>query len=217
VADDYNPFEAVPTPEIPNQTRIVFHTGFQARMRPTGEFNKLGWQPHKAPEGFSGGDYSLSALHYGEPAANQGEEDSLAEWYFDAKEHAIVLRLSWTKLLVTDPSSTQALFAYSQEAGIRTATMNGIEISVFTLKQGAPGTGMAGASMVSSIPADVGSRVNAPPLFLLKRWTKVNMDPYRKKAYFAVQQMFAAPGEAQPAAQPRSRASAAGSSGALGQ
>lgn len=216
VADDYNPFVPVPNPDVPNQTQVVFRRGFMAKVNSTGEFNKLGWQPRKAPSS-APGDYSLSALHYGEPGANPAEDDSLAEWYWDAKEHVIVLRLSWTKLLITDPSGTQALLAYSDQAGIRTSTCNGIEISVFTLKQGAPGAGLAGASVVSSIPAAVGDRITAPPSYVLRRWTTVKLDPFKKKAYFAVQQMFApTPPEAAPS-QPRNRAAVARGNGAAGQ
>jgi tetratricopeptide (TPR) repeat protein len=217
VADNYNPFLPVPNPEIPNQMQVVFRRGFMAKLSPNGEFNKLGWQPHKAPDGATGGDYSLSALHYGEAAGSADQDDSLAEWYWDAKEHAIVLRLSWTKLLITDPSGTQALLAYSAETGIRTTTSNGIEISVFTLKQGAPGSGLAGTSVVSSLPPDIADHITAPPSYMIKRWASVKMDPYRKKAYFAVQQMFApAPAETAATPQPRNRAAVATRNGAIG-
>ena len=190
VSDNYNPFEPVANPDLPNQTRVVFRRGFMAKLTPTGKFNQLGWQPHKAPSGAPGGDYSLSALRYGEPSANPEADDSLAEWYYDAKEKAIVVRLAWSKLLVTDPSGLQALLGYTDETGIRTLTCNGIEFTVFTLKQGAAGAGVAGTRVVSSLPPSIGDHINAPPTYLLRRWDSVKLDPYRKKAYFAVQQMF---------------------------
>jgi hypothetical protein len=217
VADNYNPFVPVPNPDVANQTQVVFRKGFMAKLSSSGEFNKLGWQPHKAPNSVPGGDYSLSALHYGEPAATPEQDDSLAEWYWDAKEHAIVVRLSWAKLLITDPSGTQALLAYSPDAGIRTTTSNEIEISVFTLKQDAPGGGLAASSVVSSLPPDVGNQVPAPATFMFKRWNTVKMDPYRKKAYLAVQQMFAPAAPEAAHSQPRSRAAVAKGNGAVGQ
>jgi tetratricopeptide (TPR) repeat protein len=215
VADDYNPFEAVPDADVPNATRIVFRRGFIAKMNPAGEFNKLGWQPHKAPDGAPGGDYSLTALRYGQPGAGPDADDSLAEWYADPKEQVIVVRLAWSKLLVTDPSGAQALFGYSEKAGIRTATINGIEVSAFTLKQPGPGGSLATAHVVSSIPALVGDRMAAPPIVLMKRWKTVKIDPYRKKAYFAVQQMFAPvpvrnPAEVQPGRSTASRSTGVG-------
>lgn len=211
VADDYNPFEAVANPEIPNATKVVFRRGFVATMKPAGEFNKLGWQPHQAPAGAPAGDYSLSALRYGQPSATPDDDHSLAEWYSDPKEQAIVVRLAWSKLLVTDPSGAQALFGFSDRAGIRTATINGIELSAFTLKAGA--TGLKSAQVVSSIPAHVGGRIVAPPIFLMKRWKTVNIDAYRKKAYFAVQQMFAPSGSPSAAEAQPSRRGTAGNRG----
>jgi hypothetical protein len=118
-------------------------------------------------------------------------------------------------LLVTDPSGAQALFGYSEKAGIRTATINGIEVSAFTLKQPGPGGSLATAHVVSSIPALVGDRMAAPPIVLMKRWKTVKIDPYRKKAYFAVQQMFAPvpvrnPAEVQPGRSTASRSTGVG-------
>jgi hypothetical protein len=67
------------------------------------------------------------------------------------------------------------------------------------------------------LPPDVADHITAPPSFMVKRWNSVKMDPYRKKAYFAVQQMFApAPAETAVTPQPRNRAALPGRNGAIG-
>ena len=50
---------------------MIFRRGFMTSVQATGEFNKLAWQQRKLPNGTPAGDFSLSALHYGNgnPAA----------------------------------------------------------------------------------------------------------------------------------------------------
>lgn len=195
VAQNYNPYQAVPVEEGSNDTQVIFRRGFMNTVQATGEFNKLAWQPRKLPNGTPVGDYSLSGLHYGNGNPGAPDYNSSAEWYYDAGSHAILLRIPWAKLLVTDPSGAQVLFGYADPSGIRITTSTGIEISIFTLQ---PSKGaLASATVVSSFPAMHAGRIDSPPSFVFVRWDSVKADPYFKKAYYALQQVFSAP-EANP-------------------
>src|SRR4029079_15801169 len=83
---------------------------------------------------FPGTRYSRSVLRYGDGDPQSAANDSLAEWNVDAKNKAILVRIPWGKLLLTDPSSRSAWFGFDGALNARTAASSGVDISVFALK-----------------------------------------------------------------------------------
>src|SRR5207253_4226118 len=101
------------------------------------------------------------------------------------------VRIPWGKLLITDPSSRQAFHGFDERAQIRTVSSTDVEISVFELTPGANPADPSAATVVASYPAVRNGRIEQPERFLWKTWDKVPLEPYFKKAFYAMQKEFA--------------------------
>lgn len=187
VADNYNPYRLVPKPGVPNETELQFRRSYTPEMESRGTFQELVVETNRrrfARDGtmFPGQRYSRSQMRY--TNMNDRETDSLAEWYTDPKAQAVVVRIPWGKLLVTDPSSRHAYYGFDSTGHLTTAVTTGIEVSLYELKR--TNDELASMSVISSFPEK-----NQPPKkFEWKTWEKLQLEPYLKKAFFVMQKEF---------------------------
>jgi tetratricopeptide (TPR) repeat protein len=228
VADDYNPFQVLPKPGVPNETEISYKRGYTAALQERGTFMDLVVETNRRRYGrdgtaYPGNRYSRSLLRFGDGDPTQPDYDSLAEWTVDSKNKAILVRLSWGKLLITDPSSRTAWFGFDGALNARTAASSGVEVNVFSLKPGGAPDNLGAMQVAMSLPALAGGSVSAKPdeAFTWKGWEAVKLEEYYKKSYFAIQKEFmeernaepTAPGTRTPAVRTVGRAAGAGSTG----
>jgi hypothetical protein len=109
----------------------------------------------------------------------------------DRKANTILVRVSWGKLLLTDPSGLSAFFGYTDKLEPQTRNSPGIDLAVFTLqKAGAPDSYQDDV-VLSAMPQLRNGRVQSPARYTWKLWNTVTPQPYNKKAYYALQKEFA--------------------------
>ncbi|HYX71049.1 MAG TPA: hypothetical protein VE825_18075, partial [Terriglobales bacterium] len=179
VAENYNPYIVAPRGDYPNEVQMSYRAGFTVALAPAGRFIEYPAGPGGSPSTVRYGD--------GNPAAK--DYDSQAEWFADLKHNALLVRIAWGKLLVTDPSSLRAFFGYSTDTGVRSAVSPGVEVGVFALAAG--GSDLSQASVVASVPEVSDDRLAKASALTWPVWNAVGPpDPYRKKAYFAMQKEF---------------------------
>jgi len=193
IADNYNPYHLVPKPGVPNETELVFRRAFTPEADSRGTFQDLVVETNRRRFGrdgtvFPGQRYSRSQMRFTTLA--QRDNDSLAEWYTDAKNQAVVVRIPWGKLLVTDPSSRRAFSGFDSSGRLLTAPTIGIDVSFFELKR--TSNDMATMSVISSFPErDPGRRK-----IEWKAWEKVTPAPYFKQVYRTLQREYLEKGDA---------------------
>ncbi len=195
VADNYNPYETKPRGGWPTQPEISLRKSFTPSLGEAG-FNDLVNEPNPpryAPNGarFPGKQYDRSILRRGNGNPQAGDYDSLAEWNADARAGVILVRIPWGKLLYTDPTRRSVFSGFDGNSHVTTSSSDGVEISVFGLKPGANAADMGSATVASSLPAMNGSQGSKPKLYAWEPWDSVKLDPYVKKAYYAMQKEFA--------------------------
>ncbi|HUQ49692.1 MAG TPA: hypothetical protein VM056_03170 [Terriglobales bacterium] len=196
VADNYNPFQIAPKPGVPNETELSYRRSFSPSLEARGTFQELLVETNRrrfARDGtmFPGQRYSRSVMRYVAP--KDREKDSLAEWFADVKTQTIVVRISWGKLLITDPSSRQAFFGFDSNARVQTAPSIGITMSLFELKTNGDGRDLSAMTIVDSLPEMSQGQIREPKKVEWKTWEKVALEPYRKKSYAVMQKEFLEP------------------------
>jgi hypothetical protein len=190
VADAYNPYETTADGKLVNKVP------FAPRLQDSGGFGDLVFplHPRRAGRGVNLPEqrYNASPLRYGtgDPASN--EFDSLAEWFYDDRAKAIVLRIPWGKLLVTDPSNLQVFYGVDDAGTVKSVPSGGFSLSVFAVK-GAPGADGSGLSVTESLPQASGGTIGREERFSWNKWDAKDVHPetYLKRAYHEVQRDFA--------------------------
>jgi tetratricopeptide (TPR) repeat protein len=173
VAESYNPFQFVPRADDPKHRQLIYKRDFTPSLIPTGAFQPLPLADNR------------SQMLYGQGNPAAPDYDSQAQWYADIKHSAILIRIPWGKLLITDPSSMQAFVSYDRTAGVRSLGMGGLQVSAYVLRPKETGE-LKDMAMVVALPA------NGPPeQFSWPKWISVKVEPFRKKAFFALAQEFA--------------------------
>jgi hypothetical protein len=195
VADDYNPYKLTPKPGVPRETDLMYRRSFTPRLEQTGQFGEFLVETNRRRFGrdgtvFPSQRYSRSVLRFANGNPSAPDYDSLAEWYSDAKKNVIYVRIPWGKLLITDPSSRQAFHGFDDRAQIRTVSSTDVEISIFELTPGANPGDVSAATVVASYPVVQNGRIEQPARFLWKTWDTVPLEPYFKKAFYAMQKEF---------------------------
>ena len=179
VAENYNPYVVAPRGDYPNEVQMSYRSGFSVALAPAGRFIEYPAGPGGSP----------STLHYGDGNPAAKDYDSQAEWYADLKHNALLVRIAWGKLLITDPSSMRAFFGYGTDSGVRSAVSPGIELSVFALAGG--GSDLTQAGVAASVPEISDGKVAKANPLTWPGWNAAGPpDPYRKKAYFEMQKQF---------------------------
>jgi hypothetical protein len=202
VAENYNPYRISPKEGVPGETELSYRRGMNTAMEEAGIFTELVVETNRQRYGrdgsvFRGNRYSRSVLRYGSGDPNSPDFDSLSEWYVDVKNSAVLVRIPWGKLLVTDPSGRRSFIGIDDNLRVRTASMAGAEISVFALKPGSTPENLRAATVAAMFPQPQGGSIKGPKRLVWQTWETVKPEPYLKKAYYALQKEFAA--QTQPA------------------
>ncbi|MDP9267812.1 MAG: hypothetical protein M3P27_05735 [Acidobacteriota bacterium] len=195
IADTYNPYQILPKPGVPNETEISYRRGYTPSLQYRGTFMDFVVETNRRRYGrdgtsYPGTRYSRSVLRYGDGDPQAAAYDSLAEWNVDVKNKAILVRIPWGKLLLTDPSSRAAWFGFDGALTARTASSSGVDIAVFALKPGGAPDNVSAMQIAMSLPAISGSAISNPASLTWKPWETVKPEPYFKKSYFAIQKEF---------------------------
>jgi hypothetical protein len=172
VAESYNPFQFVPRADDLKHGELIYKQAFTPSLIPAGAFQPL--PPADNP----------SQMPYGQGDPAAPDYNSRAQWYADIKHSAILIRIPWGKLLITDPSSMQAFARYDRTAGVQSVGMGGLQVSAYVLRPTETGE-LKDMAMVAALPAH-----GPPELFSWPRWISVKVEPFRKKAFFALAQEF---------------------------
>jgi hypothetical protein len=212
VADNYNAFEAVATPGVTGETEVRPRRALDPAIKPRGVFEEVIVEPNVRRFTRDGRlipaqRSSRSVLRYGINDDTRRETDSNAEWYADLRTSAILVRIPWNKLFVTDPSSQTVLGGMAQ-GQVKPVPTPGIEVTAFSLvPAGNPAPGPADWTVSQALPALDGRQVTPGARFTWPKWDVVKVEPYVKKAYLSLQQLFAEHAISQPprlSEQPRS-------------
>jgi len=199
VADNYNPYEAAADGSLAPKTP------FAPKMQDSGAFQDLVFplHPKRAGRGINLAEqrWNASPLRYGNGDPASDAFDSLAEWFYDARNKAILVRVPWGKLLVTDPSSLRVFYGFDGGGLLRSVPSSGVSVSVFAV-EGAPAADLRSLNVTESFPAAAGGRAE---LFTWSKWDcfarsrasddyerckNVIPDTYLKRAYHDVQKDF---------------------------
>ncbi len=196
VARDYNPYRQVASDNNPAQTDVVYKRSFEPALEEKGPFEEMIVETNRrryARDGtvYPSQRYSRSVLRYGNGDPASPNYDSLAEWYVDVKDKAILVRIPWGKLLVTDPSSRQVFAGIDKSLHVLARPSAAIEVSAFEVTPASAGQ-LGTAGVIASAPALAGGEISGPEHFNWTAWNDVQLVPYFKKAFYAVQQEFVA-------------------------
>lgn len=133
--------------------------------------------------------YDLGALRRGTQDRQDPAFDSLGEW-MDGPGF-LEVRIPWTLLHVTDPSSRQVLQDPPDLQGEehQAVATPGFRACLVRLRQDTPS---APPAAVETLPALRTGTVPLPPLFTWPTWNQPRWHTFRKKAFGAVREAFAA-------------------------
>lgn len=201
VASAYNPYETT------SDGKLVLKSPFAPRLQDSGAFQDLVFplHPKRAGRGVNLAEqtFDASVLPYGNGDPTSNDFDSLAEWFYDAREKAILVRIPWGKLLVTDPSSLHVFYGFDDTGVPKSVPSSGIAVGVFAV-HGPAGGDWSKLSVSESFPAASGGSIGRAERLEWSKWDcfspepadpakcgKMYPDTYLKRSYHEVQQDFA--------------------------
>lgn len=197
VANNYNPYELVPTPGVASDTDLRLRFSMNPALAQGGGFGEMTVEPNRRRFTRDGRmlppqRISRSTLRFGIDDASGPDADSIGEWYADAGAGAILVRIPWGKLLVVDPSR-QAIFAgFDENRAVRTMLTSGIEIAAFALAPPADPSrkDLAAWTVASSLPAMRNGALSDLARVTWSGWNAVKPAAYAKEAYGALRAVF---------------------------
>jgi tetratricopeptide (TPR) repeat protein len=193
VAQDYYPYQVFGR-EGSGETEMAYRRGYTPALEHTGSFVEMVTETNRRHYGRDGTvyqpqRYSRSPLRFGSGDSSAENYDSLSEWYADPKTSTITLRVAWGKLLVTDPSSGQAWAGFNKQNLTLTSGTSQVQISALALRP--RGSDYRNFEVVQTLPATAkGNLMAAPQSYTWRRWEKFKVEPYYKKAFYALQNEF---------------------------
>ncbi|HEY3927963.1 MAG TPA: tetratricopeptide repeat protein [Candidatus Koribacter sp.] len=173
VADNFSPFQLAPRPDDPNRKQLVPRRGFTPGLLANGSFIAMVEEDEQ------------EQLPYGSGDPSAADYDSRAQWYADVKHSAVLVRIPWARLLITDPSSMMSFVGFDRGGGIRTTTTTGVDVAAFALTPKGNGE-LKDMTVAQELPAN-----GVPPEFTWEKWNSVKVEPFRKEAFTAISQEFA--------------------------
>lgn len=196
IAHNYNPNESVPVLGVPEIRRkvgmsvgLAEQAGFEDMVIDANPswYNRLGdWFPPQ--------EYNRSPIAQGTADRDTPGYNSHALWNADPASGMIEIRLPWGLLYVTDPSSLQAFAGTDGQRKPLARSMPGISVAVFAVRAGRR------PSVAGSFPALAKGRAAEPPAtFRWKPWDEVQVRPYFKPSYNALQHEWERMRQAGPA------------------
>ncbi|MCI0356070.1 MAG: tetratricopeptide repeat protein [Acidobacteria bacterium] len=194
VADNYNPYRIMGT-GVGAETELGYRRGLSITRDARGSFDEFIVETNRQRYGrdgtvYRGQRYSRSVLRYGSGNPSAPDFDSLAEWHADLSQRAIIVRIPWGKLLVTDPSSSQVFAGIDESLRVRVMPTPGLDLTVFTLLPRGAGADLGQTTVTASMPPAKNGKIDTPQRYVLRKWQKVAPEPYLKKAYYAIQKEF---------------------------
>lgn len=195
IAENYNPNGRMPIPGRPAQFRIWRKQGMKIELADSAAFEEIKTEanaPRYAHDGriFPAVDYSRSALPYGTAERVSPQFSSHALWHVEPRKGLIELRIPWGLLLMSDPSNLEAFGGTDEKWTPQSRPTKGISVAVFILSAPRPGQ-TAPKAVVNSVPAlRDGRQVEPPAIYSWQRWNRVEVRPYYKQSYFALQKLF---------------------------
>ena len=133
--------------------------------------------------------YDVGGLHRGTQDRRDPAFDSLGEW-MDGPGF-LEVRIPWTRLHVTDPSSRRVLQDPPDLRGENHTSVptEGFRASLVRIRRNGA---KAPVEVVDTLPALGPGGIASPPLFSWPTWEKPHWHAFRKKAFEAVREAFAA-------------------------
>lgn len=194
IASNYKPYQIAPKTGNPNETEFRLKHVFTPSLKPQGGFEEMVFESESeyGRNGilYPGQRYIRSDLRYGNGNPDADDFDSIAEWYADKKQGAILVRIPWGKLLVTDPSSLRAFYGFTQALDTRSKTTTGVQLTVFALQPGATYSNLGKAVVMASFPAAANGRIDNSERIMWVPWNSINPELYHKRAFTAIQKEF---------------------------
>ena len=139
IASTYNPFRIVSVEGIPSQTTLGSKLGWKPSITSNGNFEAQIIEPNRrrfSRDGkyFPPQRYERGILRYGSLNPQAGDYDTLAEWHANLQTNTIDLRIPWTLLNVTDPSSLKVFAGLEPDGTVITAGTNGFFVAAFSYR-----------------------------------------------------------------------------------
>ncbi|MCI0408617.1 MAG: hypothetical protein L0191_08645, partial [Acidobacteria bacterium] len=139
VASTYNPFRIASVEGIPTQTTLSSKLGWKASVSSSGTFESQIMEPNRrrySRDGryFPPQRYERGILRFGSLNPQAADYDSLAQWRANVQTNTIDLRIPWSLLGVTDPSSFKIVAGLERDGTVITAETPGLYIAAFSYR-----------------------------------------------------------------------------------
>jgi len=141
IASNYNPYALLPVEGVSNRVSLEIRSPWKPVLDDWSSFEDIVVESNRLRFSRDGAmfppqRYSRSLLRYGPLDPNARQYDSLATWSADFQNNALVFRLPWSLLFVTDPSSRQIYAGAEAGAKLQTAGTEGLDIFAVSFNPG---------------------------------------------------------------------------------
>jgi tetratricopeptide (TPR) repeat protein len=139
IASSYNPYHLSTVEGRPAQTVLLPKLGWSTKISSNGSFESQIIEPNRRRFSRNGDyfpprRYDRGILRYGSLDPQSPDYDSLAEWHANVHTNMIDLRIPWSLLNVTDPSSFKVLAGIGRDGMVKTIETPGFLIAVFSYR-----------------------------------------------------------------------------------
>jgi hypothetical protein len=139
IASCYNPYKVAAVEGIPTQTVLTPKLGWTPKVTDVGTFESQIIEPNRrrfARNGkyFPPQRYDRGILRYGDLDPTSPDYDSLAEWHANVQTNTVDLRIPWSLLGVTDPSSLKVFAGLEKDGTVDTVDTPGFLFAVFSYR-----------------------------------------------------------------------------------
>ena len=201
IAENYNPNGEIGVSGRFGVSRIWRKRGMKVELINSLPFQEI-WTEANIPRyGRDGAvfpalNHSRSSLPLGTADRTKPEFSSHNLWNADPRRGMIELRIPWGLLLMMDPSNRDA-FAGTEETMSATGSWltkalasPGVSVAAFSVSVSGPGSD--GPKLVTSALPLIGNEktVKEAAVYTWQKWNQVQVRPYFKQSYFALQKIF---------------------------
>lgn len=182
VASNYSPFSLLKAEGSTDRTFVGLRRNWNPGLDNWAPFEPIVVEPNAQTFGRDGTAFpsrrqDRSVLRYGPLDANSARYDSLATWSADFQNNALVFRVPWGLLFVTDPSSLQVYEGSDGTGHARAAATDGFAFFAMSFR---PGNRPPDWSEAASVPLAVADFLPTPdsrlvfPRLERYRWSEWN-------------------------------------------
>jgi len=200
IAQNHNPNSRVQLPGTGGETRLWRKRAMTVKLEDAVPFEEIiveANQPRYARDGreFPALDYNRSPLTFGSPDPAYAQFTSHALWNADTQQGMIELRIPWGLLLMMDPSRALAFAetdadAYTSSPGAwlpKGRRTPGISVAILAVRPQKSGRPIVTTSLPESA---MGKELRSVAVYTWETWNRVQVRPYLKPAYLALQKVF---------------------------